>query len=1052
MTTTRKPELEDSDQPDISSVGGELAARLNQAGAVMHEGMLAAIQSSVTERRTLRLLVVDDSRIFLDAVVNAASSLKGDLKLEIETLRPQQVEDVSIYILEAFENRSAFDHVLLDFSYDHGKFDGLDILYTLRPNEKKKALAELETKVIHLFYLPVAIVTRGGSMLQNDLHFEEKALGAGADKVYSEKGLGSVKTEGRGAVLSSQPLLESLIKGGFNEMRFRAWARLWRDLREQMEEQIKDLLDQNKWMRDKDIEGALQDVWKALAKPIKEAGYATHLSMRILHPHKQASSKDGYLHKNNLKSQGWALHKVGSTDSDECPGVISWHAVPLLKQCLVEKQFVAHTVENLCQEHLINPHYENDSEIKYFRRYEGRNAMVVRIDTKVSPVGTFFITRKSGEPPFFNEDQIHLRIIVERLGLFYRELRMRQRNHRRQLALVRLGRELLEIDDENMIVAKAIKVLHMHLHRSRSIFTEKETDNPAITGRVTIRLIEPGTGRLKRPDQREWKLTPDRANIPRWALGFDTHKQPSNITVDSDDRYRPLIRDGEPLFFSNPQQSEVEPLRVKKTHAKMLAPIKAGPVVVGAVNVEHQRQSFYGQDEKASADFALLQGVALEVGQALRSLRARRMSSKLLALHTSTGEEEQEKVIAQLMSILYDYTGCAVGIWMEPGTGDWRIGGLWECPQGYSQSDPGPAEFATDHMKPTWRLEKWREHIMDSFDRTLMGKLVNKELEKAGHDPVFYQEEGFFDDESKMGIKTLSQATLALRDPATKELLGVFGLLFNQKPGLDEKRQKPLLEEAARFAASYLSIRRKNHQYLMNSQIIKQQTWLGIAYQQLRHSLRPQLGELNGSIDTLLMKLEDGALDRASIDGETEKLKRFLSYIAKNIDISRALMKVPEPSDLDLAPVWESVREQFSNPASKAGVTILPLKKSINVHADENVVKMAFTNLIDNAIEAMAESKMPRRIECLSLTSNIPNLVKIAVRDTGPGVRPEIIGKLFEGIGVSTKVCGSGFGTYFSALMLEQSDACIEYDRNWQQGAQFVLTFPSVLSAHRDVV
>jgi len=1060
MNITREPELEDSDQPNVPPIVDDLTRQLNAAGMAMNDALVKATQASVAGEKNYRILIVDDNKQFLDSIMHAASLINKEhgIHIQVDPLIPENEQHVRNYLLQELKAGQSFDCVLLDFSFGHQQFTGLDILRTLRIDSETPSLNKLDSEQILLLYLPVAIVTRGGSVPQNDPYFEEKVLGAGADKVYSEKGLSHSEPIETEVAPSTLPLLDSLMRGGIKEMRFRAWARLWQDLRDQMEWQIKELLDSNKWINDRKIDVALEQIYRFLSDRIKKSGYATHLSMHILHSRRQEKNLLKPINKEITKTLLWELHEIGSATHGKKPQAIPWDAIPLLKTCLIEDKPVIHTHEDLKKQDLLNPNYKNNPEINhYINEFLGSHAIASRIDTKISPVGTLFMIRCSQDaPPFFNEDKVHLRIIVERLGLFYRELRLRQRNHRRQMELAKLGTELLEIDNEDMIVAKAVKLLHMHLHRSRSVFTENPDNNPAITGRVSIRLIEPGTGRLVRPHQ-PLKI-PGRSHVPRWALGFDTQIESRKISLylpDLDTRYDELIsKKKPPSFFAQPTQEQIDPSRKNITKAKMLVPIKAGHVVVGTVNVEHQKKSFYGKDEKASADFALLQSVASAVGHALRSLRARRMLRKLLQLHTSVGMENQEMVIAKLMDILYDYTGCAVGIWMEPRIGGWHIGGVWECAQGYAVSDPIPTEFGTNHLKPTNRLEQWREHILNHFDEMLIGRLIKdqKLSPDCGNELVFYEDHNPFNDEKIMRIKALSKALLALRDPDTNELLGVFVLSFNQNPGLDKDpenfleniREKPLLKEVARFAASYLSIRRKNRQYMMNQPVMEQQAALGFAYQQLRHSIKLQLGGLNGIFDLIELKLENNSLSPEEIKEHAISLKQLLASISKNIDSSRVLMNIPSPVILDLQPVWEEICTQFSAAANKANTNILPLSQAVRVLADKEIVKMAFTHLIDNALDELSiGNAATRTIECVVLPSDNTWSVRVAVRDSGRGISEDTASRIFKEIGVSSKPSGSGFGTYFSALMLERSKARIEYDPNWKQGTQFILTFPS---------
>lgn len=230
-----------------------------------------------------RLLVVDDNQGFLKSLNAAASGLN----LNIEGLNPATANEVKDRILAAFREDKGFDHVLIDFQYVGKHFNGLDILRLLRPpgnpDERFKMMREKDQ--LRMFYLPVAIVTRGGSLIDNP-YFDEEALGAGADNVFAEKGYGGEVDPANGAPAfeehyTARPLLESLRKNGFKEMRFRAWTRLWQDLHDVLENEIRSQLTQSRWVKDGTVEEPLKRVWDALALPLITTGYAAHLTMRI---------------------------------------------------------------------------------------------------------------------------------------------------------------------------------------------------------------------------------------------------------------------------------------------------------------------------------------------------------------------------------------------------------------------------------------------------------------------------------------------------------------------------------------------------------------------------------------------------------------------------------------------------------------------------------------------------------------------------------------------------------------------------------------------------
>jgi two-component system sensor kinase FixL len=92
------------------------------------------------------------------------------------------------------------------------------------------------------------------------------------------------------------------------------------------------------------------------------------------------------------------------------------------------------------------------------------------------------------------------------------------------------------------------------------------------------------------------------------------------------------------------------------------------------------------------------------------------------------------------------------------------------------------------------------------------------------------------------------------------------------------------------------------------------------------------------------------------------------------------------------------------------------------VLVDRIQIQQVLLNLIRNALEAMVQEEdegMPRRRE-LTLTAALaePDMVEVAVADTGPGIAPEIAGRLFNAF-VSTKPGGMGMGLSICRSIIE---------------------------------
>jgi len=98
-------------------------------------------------------------------------------------------------------------------------------------------------------------------------------------------------------------------------------------------------------------------------------------------------------------------------------------------------------------------------------------------------------------------------------------------------------------------------------------------------------------------------------------------------------------------------------------------------------------------------------------------------------------------------------------------------------------------------------------------------------------------------------------------------------------------------------------------------------------------------------------------------------------------------------------------------------------------------------NLMRNAIEAMQDSA--QRELLLSMVYAGGKTVQVALADTGPGLAPEVAGRLFQPF-VSTKSDGMGVGLSICQSIVTQHGGRIWAEPNPRGGTIFYFTLPVV--------
>jgi signal transduction histidine kinase len=119
------------------------------------------------------------------------------------------------------------------------------------------------------------------------------------------------------------------------------------------------------------------------------------------------------------------------------------------------------------------------------------------------------------------------------------------------------------------------------------------------------------------------------------------------------------------------------------------------------------------------------------------------------------------------------------------------------------------------------------------------------------------------------------------------------------------------------------------------------------------------------------------------------------------------------------------------------------LRSDATIRVDQERLRQAVVNVVDNACQAMCE-RMPESLENRLHVSTrlIDGQTEIRIADTGPGISPEIRDKIFEPL-VSGRSFGVGLRLPLVKEVLEEHDGSVEVDDGANGGALVVLRLPA---------
>jgi signal transduction histidine kinase len=109
-------------------------------------------------------------------------------------------------------------------------------------------------------------------------------------------------------------------------------------------------------------------------------------------------------------------------------------------------------------------------------------------------------------------------------------------------------------------------------------------------------------------------------------------------------------------------------------------------------------------------------------------------------------------------------------------------------------------------------------------------------------------------------------------------------------------------------------------------------------------------------------------------------------------------------------------------------------------------LQQVILNLIMNAVEAMSSVSGGARELLLSTRKAEPNGVLVGVRDSGPGLAPAVLERVFDAF-YTTKSGGLGMGLSICRSIIEAHGGRLWASANVPNGATFEFTLP----AHPDI-
>jgi hypothetical protein len=212
--------------------------------------------------------------------------------------------------------------------------------------------------------------------------------------------------------------------------------------------------------------------------------------------------------------------------------------------------------------------------------------------------------------------------------------------------------------------------------------------------------------------------------------------------------------------------------------------------------------------------------------------------------------------------------------------------------------------------------------------------------------------------------------------------------------------------------------------------------------------------EVNQPITTARNNAASALRFLSRIPPDLEEVREALGCVLNDVDragdviagIRKLIQKAPAPRG-DRLDINEAIREVIvltRGEALKNGVSVrMQLAEGLPIIQGDRVqLQQIVLNLILNAVEAMNSVDDGRRELSISTERRRADEVLVAVRDSGPGIDPEQLERVFDSF-YTSKPSGMGLGLAICRSIVDAHEGRLWADANEPRGAVFQFTLPA---------
>jgi hypothetical protein len=465
-------------------------------------------------------------------------------------------------------------------------------------------------------------------------------------------------------------------------------------------------------------------------------------------------------------------------------------------------------------------------------------------------------------------------------------------------------------------------------------------------------------------------------------------------------------------------------IRVKGgVESEMALPLLVGGEVRGVLNVDSDRREAFG-----AAEQELMEELAVLAAQAIQNswvYEASRQRARLLEslvrvsqrINSTVSLDEALQAITQESRALIGAKMCSLMMLDE--TGEWL-------------------DLRASHGAGPRYRSKPRLAVSDSFLGIVIRRRKPVQVENV-------QESGRYQNVAVAREERLV-SLLAVPLIFEKRALGAL-TVYTGEPHLFADEEVRTLAAYAELSALALEKARLYDRLVASEEELRQSerlSALGLLAAEVAHEIRNPLTVMKMLHHSLDPRFKDGDPRGTDFRIMGEKMDHLNRIVDRVLDFARTADPVRAPVDVNglVRDLGFLVRAKLKHSGVELRLRLDP--ELPRVTGDATQMEQAFLNLSLNAVEAMPGGGvlMVRTRTLKSANDRVPVSVAVRFRDTGEGMTPDQVSRLFTSLLSSTKPQGNGLGLAIVKRVVEAHEGQIRTGSVRGRGTAFTLFFP----------